>query len=78
MAAMKNVLSPISDTMITEREATKACMKPNFKLLVASSDLSVCLDSVCLDSRVYTKYLIDNNYKILIPTTASVKDFCMT
>ena len=28
MAAMKNVLSPISDTMMTEIEAMKACMKP--------------------------------------------------
>lgn len=28
MAAMKNVLSPISEIMITAREATNACMKP--------------------------------------------------
>lgn len=30
IAAMKNVLSPISDTKITEIEATNACTKPRF------------------------------------------------
>ena len=28
MAAMKNVLSPSSDTIMTDMDATKACMKP--------------------------------------------------
>lgn len=28
MAAMKNVLSPSSDTKITDIDATNACMKP--------------------------------------------------
>ena len=35
MAAIKKVLSPISDTMITERDAIKACTNPNCKLLLA-------------------------------------------
>jgi len=29
IAAMKNVLSPNSDTMITDKDATIACRKPN-------------------------------------------------
>lgn len=37
MAAMKNVLSPNSETMMTEKEATKAWMKPVFPLLEPSA-----------------------------------------
>lgn len=29
IAAIKNVLSPNSDTTITDKDATKACKKPN-------------------------------------------------
>lgn len=32
IAAIKNVLSPISDTSITLREATKACTNPTFRV----------------------------------------------
>lgn len=38
IAAMKKVLSPNSDTMMTEMEATKAWRKPTFPLLDSSSD----------------------------------------
>lgn len=38
IAAMKNVLSPNSDTMMTEIEATKAWIKPKFPLLDSSSE----------------------------------------
>lgn len=38
MAAMKNVLSPNSDTMMTEIEATKAWIKPRFPLVEPSSE----------------------------------------
>ena len=33
MAAMKKVLSPISETMMTDREATRACRKPKLPFL---------------------------------------------
>lgn len=33
MAAIKNVLSPSSDTMMTDNEATKACIKSMLKTL---------------------------------------------
>lgn len=33
MAAMKNVLSPISETKMTLRLATKACKKPTFLIV---------------------------------------------
>lgn len=38
IAAMKNVLSPNSETMMTEIEATKAWMKPRFPLVESSSE----------------------------------------
>ena len=45
MAAIKKVLSPISDTMMTESAAMKACMKPRvffcsvFGLFISSGSL---------------------------------------
>lgn len=38
IAAMKNVLSPNSDTTITDRDATNACTKPNLSCGFSDTD----------------------------------------
>lgn len=59
MAAIKKVLSPISDTMITERDAIKACTNPNCNLLLAI--VNSLFPSLDLIFSSFDIYIIENS-----------------